>query len=72
MLIDFLPRADAEHAQSINAISNELYEHSEAPREDGLTEAEYRRAGERWWLEAAERWYTLDAREFAESVRFVD
>ena len=29
MLIDFLPRADAEHAQSINAISNELYEHSD-------------------------------------------
>ena len=71
ILLDFLPRADADCAQPINAISNELYEHSDAPR-DGLTESEYRRAGERWWLEAAERWYTLDAREFAESVRFVD
>ena len=60
LLLDFLPRADADCAQSINAISNELYEHSDEPR-DGLTEAEYRRAGERWWLEAAERWCALDA-----------
>ena len=60
LLLDFLPRADADCAQPINAISNELYEHSDEPR-DGLTEAEYRRAGERWWLEAAERWCALDA-----------
>ena len=60
LTLDFLPRADADCAQSINAISNELYEHSDALR-DGLTEAEYRRAGERWWLEAAERWCALEA-----------
>ena len=67
LCFDYLPRADADSAPSICKVSEHLQD-----VDIDLSEAEYNRLGQRWWLEAAERYYTLEAREFAEVVRELD
>lgn len=66
---DYPPRADAADAPSICQMSEHLQEGLVGT---GLSEEQYTRLGQRWWLEAAERYYTLAAREFVEEVRELD
>ena len=57
--VDFLPRADASYAPSEDGDAVEA-----APEQGG-----YSQQWRRWWLEAAERWYTPEAHEFAARLR---
>ena len=64
--IDFVPRAPVESAPSIADVD---FEEDALSLEQDKLEDQYTASWRRWWLEAAERYYTLEARQAAARMR---